>query len=221
MHAAFRLSPCVALLLIPLVAEGAAPSGHYMEARTCQVYTGPCFANGESGLAGKDAVMAWGIQDGEWDGIALAGLHVTVVIRSSDTLGFQGMDEARELQSMIIVDQDATEEQRSALIDFAKSQTGKAADHVRCVESAEIDMSLDDVELTGKLKVGKYVELDTRKARPGDCICSNESAYYPPLVELKGFVPGVTIEGFVNARRLGVRWDIPDSRTAYLGSFAL
>ena len=221
MHSAFRLLPCFALLLSPLLAEGAGPSGHYMEARTCQVYTGPCFANGESGLSGKDAVMAWSIQSGEWEGVALAGLNVTVVIRASDTLVFQGMDDAKKITSMIIVDQKATHDQRVALIEFAKSQADKAADDIRCVESAEISMNLDDVELTGKLKVGKYVELDTRKARPGDCICSNESAYYPPLAELEGFVPGVTIDGFVNARRLGSRWDIPDSRMAYLGTFAL
>ena len=30
-------------------------SGIYLETRTCQVYTGPCFANAETALAGKDA----------------------------------------------------------------------------------------------------------------------------------------------------------------------
>ena len=39
--------------------HGTEITGHYVEARTCQVYTGPCFANGEIGVAGKDAVMAW------------------------------------------------------------------------------------------------------------------------------------------------------------------
>ena len=82
-----------------------------------------------------------------------------------------------------------------------------------------IEMELDNAKLTGNLQVGKLVTLKTRKARPQDCICSNESAYYPPLVKLAGFVPGVTIEGDVSARALGSRWSIPDSRTAYLGKF--
>ena len=47
--------------------------------------------------------------------------------------------------------------------------------------------------------MGEFARLKTRKARHGDCICSNESAYYPPLTKLKGFVPGVTIEGDVGA----------------------
>ena len=81
-------------------------------------------------------------------------------------------------------------------------------------------MKLDIAELTGQLQVGDLVTLNTRKARPGDCICSNESAFYPPLAKLEGFVPGVTIDGEVKARALGTRWSIPNTRTAYLGTFS-
>ena len=38
---------------------GAEISGEYLEARSCDVWTGPCFANGEIGLSGKEAVLAW------------------------------------------------------------------------------------------------------------------------------------------------------------------
>ena len=51
------------LLAAPLASAGTI-QGIYMETRTCQVYTGPCFANAEIGLAGKDAIMAWKIQQG-------------------------------------------------------------------------------------------------------------------------------------------------------------
>ena len=44
-------------------------SGSYMEARTCQVYTGPCFANAEVNLTGKDALMAWNIEEGKKGGV--------------------------------------------------------------------------------------------------------------------------------------------------------
>jgi hypothetical protein len=74
-------------------------------------------------------------------------------------------------------------------------------------------------ELTATVEVENVAHIETRKARKGDCICSNESAYYPPLTKLFQFVPGVTIEGDVKARSLGTRWSVPDSRTAYLGVF--
>ena len=38
-------------------------SGNYMEARTADVYTGPCFANGEVEINGKEAVFGWKINN--------------------------------------------------------------------------------------------------------------------------------------------------------------
>src|SRR5260221_659831 len=34
-------------------------SGSFMEVRTSQVYTGPCFSNAEMKLSGKDPLLAW------------------------------------------------------------------------------------------------------------------------------------------------------------------
>ena len=44
-------------------------SGNYMEARTADVYTGPCFANGEVEINGKEAVFGWKINKGSWKGV--------------------------------------------------------------------------------------------------------------------------------------------------------
>ena len=204
----------------PAITSAGEISGTYIEARTCQVYTGPCFAMGEVGLAGKHAVMSWSIAQGSHADVDLAGLKVAVVVRASDTLGHAGLEDARQLKSLIIVDQKATPRQRRALVEFVKSHAGKAGRNISSVRMAPIDMELDTVELKGNLQAGELVHIKARKARPGDCICSNESAFYPPLAQLEGCVPGVTIEGEVSARGLGSRWSIPDSRTAYLGTFA-
>jgi hypothetical protein len=213
---------CCSWVLLPLsTASGAALEGHYLEARTCQVYTGPCFANGEMGMAGKDAVMAWSIRQGTQDGVDLSGLNVALVVRASNTLGHQGFGNAPQIRSMIVVDEAADAQQREALVRFVRSQAAAATDDITAIEAAPIQMKLDIVQLTGQLQVGQVITLNTRKARPGDCICSNETAFYPPLTKLDGFVPGVTIDGEVTARTLGTRWSIPDTRTAYLGTFSV
>ena len=219
----FMFGACLLLLVAFCVGPATASSihGHYMEARTCQIYTGPCFANGEVGLTGKDAVMAWNIQDGRLNGTDLSGLSVAVVVRSKTTLGFNGLNDGKSLRAIIVVDSKASSDQRTALVNFAKSQSGKAAQCVEHVKVAAFDMKMDVEEVTGNLTVGNIVKLQARKARPSDCICSNESAYYPPLAKLEGFVPGVTIDGQVKARGLGTRWSIPDSRSSYLGTFSV
>ena len=81
-------------------------------------------------------------------------------------------------------------------------------------------MSLNTDDLAGHLEAVKSVKVVTRKANPDDCICSNESAYYPPLAKVENFVPGVTIEGKFSGRGLGSRWSTPDARSAYMATFA-
>jgi hypothetical protein len=221
-----KFQPILLALVATMIACSAqamagAIEGHYLEARTCQVYTGPCFANSEVGLTGKDAVMAWKIQQGELNGVELSGLSVAVVVRASDTLGFHGLADAASIRSLILVDERASAEQRAALLQLVRSQASAATRDIARVQTAPMEMQLDEVELTGQFKAGDLIHLAARKARPGDCICSNESAYYPPLTQLEGSAPGVTIDGHVTARALGTRWWIPDSRTAYLGTFSV
>jgi hypothetical protein len=218
----YRTLACVfsAVACVALVPTARADvTGTYLEARTCQVYTGPCFANGEVGLAGKDAVMAWSIEEGSHNGVDLSGLNVMMFLRTTDTLGFQGIEGAGQLKSVVFVDERADQSQQAALAEFAKSHAGKAGDAVTRVEASPIDMDLDLLELNGTLKAGKIVKLKTRKARPGDCICSNESAYYPPLAEVENFAPGVTTEGEYSGRGLNSRWSIPGNRSAYMATF--
>jgi len=201
------------------VVSAANVSGFYLEARTCQVYTGPCFANSEVGLSGKEAVMAWSIDEGSHRGVDIAGLKVVAVVSASDTLGFRGIDGAGESKSLILVDESADEQQQVALVEFARSQLGNAGKAVVRVDAMPIEMNLDREAVTADLKAGKVVELQTRKARRGDCICSNESAYYPTLAKTDSAIPGVTIDGGFQGKGLGTRWTIPDSRSAYLGLF--
>lgn len=194
-------------------------SGTYVEARTCQIYTGPCFANGEVGSAGKDAVLTWRIAAGKMDGVDLADKSVALVIQASYTLGFNGFDDAKSKKAFLIVDQSASSEQAAALKRFVLSTTGLSGEDVVAEQQAEINLDLNISQLTAHVRIEDICELETRKARKGDCICSNESAYYPPLAQLDGFVPGVTVIGDVKARCLGTRWSIPDSRTSYMGTF--
>src|SRR5712691_8851238 len=88
--------------------------GDYVEARTADVYTGPCFANSEVGLTGELAVFGWRVSKGSWKGVSLDGLSVVGVLRASSTLG-DVYHSSYPVKSVIIVDERATPEQRLAL----------------------------------------------------------------------------------------------------------
>src|SRR3989440_9622353 len=88
-----KLNAIVATLILAagpvLAAPGIATtiSGDYLEVRSCDVYTGPCFANAEMGLAGKEGILVWSVREGTWNGIKLDGLNVIAVVRTDGTLG--------------------------------------------------------------------------------------------------------------------------------------
>lgn len=215
-----RMILSVACLALAVAPARAATQGIYLETRTCQVYTGPCFANAEVGLAGRNAIMAWSIDKGDHNGVDISGLNVVVVVNAASTLGFRGLNDAKQLKSVVYVDQRATSEQHEALVSFAKQHAGRAGAQIVSVATQPIEMSLDIGTLEGNLQAGKVVTLKTRKARPSDCICSNESAYYPPLAKVENFASGVTLEGRFSGRGLGSRWSTPGDRSAYMATFA-
>ena len=64
----------------------AAIKGDYIEVRSADVYTGPCFANGEVGLVGDEAILAWKIDQGDWKGTSLNDLGVVAVVKAHATL---------------------------------------------------------------------------------------------------------------------------------------
>ena len=215
----FAVLSMFAAIAAPSFVAGEEISGSYMEARTCQVYTGPCFANAEVNLTGKDALMAWNIEEGKKGGVDLAGLSVVLVVAASDTFGFEGVNDPKSMKSAILVDDKASEEQKEALVAFAKEHAGRAGKNVVRIDSSPISMSLDTDTLQGKLQAGKAVKLVTRKAKQGDCICMNEVAYYPPLTQVTNFAAGVATEGEFSGKGLGTSWSVPQSRSAYMGTF--
>src|SRR5713226_9930554 len=99
---------CAILMVAMVSAQAAKPSvpaisGDYLEVRSCDVYTGPCFANAEMGLTGKEGILVWAVREGTWKGIRLDGLSVIAVVRTDGTLGDLRY-EPRSGKAVLIVD---------------------------------------------------------------------------------------------------------------------
>jgi HAMP domain-containing protein len=60
----FVVSAAVLLVFLANAAAADQVSGDYVESRNGDVYTGPCFANGQVGLVGNEATLAWKIRAG-------------------------------------------------------------------------------------------------------------------------------------------------------------
>src|SRR5260370_29768487 len=87
--------------------------GDYIETRSADVYTGQCFANGEVNLVGNEAIVAWHVESGSWDGVPLDGLTVAAAVRAQATLG-DPYANPYPAESILIVDDQANMQQRTA-----------------------------------------------------------------------------------------------------------
>jgi hypothetical protein len=222
-----RLILGTALIATSMFAAEAIPtpagiSGNYVEARTADVYTGPCFANSEAGLTGQLAVMGWNVKDGSWDGVDLKGLSVVGVVRASSTLGDVHFPNY-SVKSVLIIDEKATPEQRMALQSFAKHMGGELLSDVVKVDSSSIDLSFkhDDIHsMEASLKAGNLAEIRTRAMAEADQICHNEITWYPPLTALNHSMPAYTLENSFRGKGLDTVWSSPDKRSAFIGTFS-
>ena len=220
MHRLAAALPAVIFILLPAAALGAGVqvSGTYVEARTADVYTGPCFANSEVGLVGKEAIMAWRIEEGGWDGVDLSGLSVLAVVRSEATLG-DPYAERLGAESILVVDAGANPTQRRALEGFARGMGGELLADVAVSLTAEVEF---DVRANGAAAVhaGELAALRTRPLDHRDHLCGNETVFYPPLAPTEGAEPGVALEHSWQGEGLGTTWKSPGKRSSFVGRFS-
>lgn len=196
-------------------------TGNYIEARTADVYTGPCFANGEAEINGKEAVFGWKINQGQWHGVSLDGLAVVGVVRTEHTLG-NPYFESNPARAVLIVDARANAEQRLALQSFAKKMGGDLLKTIVRVDYEPIDLEVAGNNIHGgaaRLTAGSLAAIQTRALAEGDHLCGNEDVYYPPLTSLDHAMPAFAEVDSFQGQGLGETWKNGPRRSAFLGSF--
>lgn len=196
--------------------------GEYLETRNADVWVGSCFANSEIGMAGDQAILAWRIQHGSWNGVKLDGLSVVGVVRAASTLG-SDYDDPYPAKAILIFDSKATAEQRVALQAFALKMGGRLFETIVRTEDAPISFAVEyhgEHAIAGQMQAGSLVGISTRMITAKDHICGHEEVFYQPLTETTHAMPAVaTLDQFLGAG-LGVSWTLHEKRSAFVGSFA-
>ena len=218
-----RILFLLALAALALAAPAMAQvRGDYIEVRTADVYTGPCFANGEVGQTGHDAVLAWRVEKGEWGGVKLDGLSVVAVVRASATLGDE-YSNPLPAKAVMIVDAQASQAQRAALIQFAQAQTAGLLNDVVAVEISAIRFAVNAGGQHGyaTLEAGNLAKISTRTITMSDSICHNEEVFYQPLASgLMHAMPAVAVNASYQGNHLGGTWKESERRGAFVGMFS-
>jgi hypothetical protein len=208
-----------ALLALPLAAQQI--QGDYIETRSADVYTGQCFANGEVGLVGNEAILGWHVAKGNWNGVTLDGLSIAAAVRAKATLGDPYAD-PYPAKSVLIVDDQTTPPQREALVAFAKHMSGRLLDNVERVIAAPVALEMSPAHHgTALLRAGRFVTVQTRAINDHDHLCGNEYTFYPPLTPTAHSMPAVALTDQYQGPALGDTWTVHDKRSAFVGTFAV
>jgi hypothetical protein len=195
--------------------------GTYVEARSADVFVGPCFANSEVELKGDLAVMSWKINKGSWDGVKLDGLAVVGVVKASATLG-DVHNSPFPVRSVLIIDEKANPEQRLALKSFAQRMSKDLLQDVVRVEYMPIELTVQNNNVhsaTAKMTAGNLAAITTRAVMVSDQVCSHEGVWYPPLAEVGHAMPAFTLAHHYKGNALGTTWSSPEKASAFVADF--
>ena len=192
--------------------------GTYVEARTCDIWTGPCFANADFNIGGKQGLMAWRIEKGQSGNVNLDGLSVVAVICASNTIG---LEQHAPAKAVLIVDKKANAEQRDALVRFAQQQGGTLVANVVRVHADAIKIDFCPCSKNACAEVDATVAKVTTRClnTEHDKVCGNEYAFYPPMANNVKATPAAIVEHAFRGQGLGETWSDSDRRAGYVGSF--
>src|SRR5256885_5831967 len=112
-------------VVMPLMAaNGTSVKGPYVEARTAEVFVGGCLMGSEAETSGRQAVLAWKIDRGNINGVSVDGLSIVAAVVGDKNLGIHELGGAKpNSKSTLIVDPQATDDQRAALDGMGKKLT--------------------------------------------------------------------------------------------------
>lgn len=210
----------ISLAVPPLMAGGkSSVTGSYVEARTAEVFTGGCIMNSEAETMGRQAVLAWRITTGAFDGVPLDGLTVIAAVAGDRNLGMREMggEAPTAVKAIITVDPRATPAQRTALVALVRELTGGLITQVVRVDTAPMRFATS----------AKYVEvsaadtllLTIKKEMTHDPSCG-AMQWFKPFTQMAQSSMGVAEAHAFSGEGLGTKWSAPDKRSAFWGTFS-
>src|SRR5262245_42466036 len=211
------LAAMIGMGAAPLLEGGSSVSGSYVEARTAEVYTGGCVMNSEAGTMGKEAVLAWKVDNGSYNGVSLNGLSVVAALSGTANLGMVEMGgERASVRSLVYVDERANPAQRMALVAMANDLSKGVIGTVVNVTPAAIQFANAEPEL--QVAAGQAA-LDIHQDITHDPSCG-AMQWFKPLSSVEDATLGVTNTHSFTGSTLGVKWSDPNKKSSFFGTFS-
>ena len=204
----------VTALVFSSQAENVSLRGDYVEVRTASVFAGACHYNGEVVTTGRDAMMAWNVTSGNWQGVDLSGVRAVAIVSSQSNLSEQDAARASE----VIIDSAASAAQSDAMLNALKEKYAASLGKIVDVRHAAITFEHKGREYSVK---ADDATIDVQ-AMPNDLCCKMPNlVWYKPLVGLENRKVGYTSRASYSGHKVNDPWSRSGENSAFYGTFAL
>ncbi len=192
-------------------------SGEYVEARTAEVFTGGCIMGSEAETMGKQAVLAWKVDRGIFNGVSLDGLSVVAAVAGDRNLGIAEIGGGQaNVRSAVFVDA-ARQPRRSRSRSSRWPASYRRASSSNIVEVTPAPIQFSDQGQEIQVATTQVVARDQQSndARPD----LRRHAVVPPVRAVGAREMGVTEQHTFTGSALGTKWSDPNKRSAFFGTF--
>jgi hypothetical protein len=193
-------------------ADNVSVRGDYVEVRTASVFAGACHYNGEVVTTGREAMMAWNVTSGNWEGVDLTGVRVMAIVSSDANLG----DKNAARHSEVVIDS-PSRSQSLAILNAIKDKYAASLGNIVKVRNAPIKFVRE-----GKTYAvaADDATIDV-EAMPNDLCCKMPNlVWYTPLVGLENRKVGYTTNAVYSGNTVGEQWSRAGENSAFYGSFS-
>jgi len=212
--AALTMIIAASALVFSSQAENIQLRGDYVEVRTASVFAGACHYNGEVVTTGRDAIMAWNVTNGQWQGTDLSGVRALAIVSADVNLA----EDNAARTSEIIIDSSASRAQSVAMLNALKEKYAAALGTVAAVRSAPITFERNGRNYN---VVSNEASMNV-EAMPNDLCCKMPNLiWYRPFVGLENRKVGYTSKALYNGKVVGEPWSRSGENSAFYGTFSL
>jgi hypothetical protein len=193
-------------------AENVSVRGDYVEVRTASVFAGACHYNGEVVTTGREAMMAWNVTSGKWQGVDLTGVRVMAIVSSDSNLG--DTDAARK--SEIVIDS-PSRSQSLAILNAIKEKYAASLGKIVKIRNAQVKF-VREGKTYAVAADDAHIDVE---AMPNDLCCKMPNlVWYTPLVNLENRKVGYTTNAAYSGNTVGEQWSRSGENSAFYGSFS-
>jgi hypothetical protein len=173
--------------------------------------------NGEAATTGREALLAWKVDSGRFNGVPLGGLAVVAAVSGDANLSVHEIGgDVATTRTALFVDARATEAQRTALVAMVKTLANRVVGAVAEVTPASIEFVSGEHDVR---VVAKTVRLTVQKQMSHDSSCGNKK-WFEPLSNVHHADMGIALENAFNGTSLGTKWSDPNKRSGFFGTFS-